>query len=166
MKALVFYKEKNGEEISGAICGSAIIREKEPFFLPDDHRRWQRMTLRGVRIDRLGKGIRPEFADRYYNECLTAVHPFSAEDDFDATRWCRDGSLIVSRTAPAQAISPDMHTTINNLIARFSYSMTFKTGDLILIGSPTIEAPFIELGSQNIEIEGKNGFPPMRLKIR
>lgn len=166
MKALVYIPAPDATHITGAICDSAITRARDPFFIPDEGLR-QRVTLRGVRIDRLGKGIREKFAPAYYSECLTAVHTFSPDEAGTALRWARDGAIIVSPCTSAENISDESRTLLNKLIARFSDSMTLKTGDLILFAQPSEQWPEIaSTGSHNIEIESAHGFPPMTLKIR
>ncbi len=165
MKALIYFPDRKGRERTALICDSAVTRAKDPFFVPDD-RRWTGIVLRGVRIDRLGKGVAPEFADRYYSECLTAVHPEATDDaEGGAERWGRDGALVISEAIISDNLDPTFRDTINSLVARFSDSIMLKTGDLVLVASP--DAQFdIEARSYNIEIPEACGCPGFRLKIR
>ena len=165
MKAILAYNDRNSEMCRAVVCDSAHLRAKEPFFVPDD-RQWYGMVLRGVRIDRLGKNISLKFADRYYNEVVTAAHPFAGEPEDNAVdRWCRDGALVVSEAVSAENIDADMRHTLNSLIMECSRNMTLKTGDLVLAGffDPVFK---IENKSYDIFIPQLKGFPDFRLKIR
>lgn len=164
MKVLVSYIDDNHITATALICDSAITRCKDPFFVPDG-REWQALVLRGVVIDRLGKGISSRFADRYYSQCLSAAHPFATNiPDQYAYRWGRDGALIVSQPSDASQIVSDKRELLNNLIAEYSSSMTLKTGDMILMAEPG--SILIEPKSYNIDIPPSNGFPRFTLKIR
>ena len=165
MKALIFIPDKEKNSVRTAvICDSAILRAKDPFFVPDA-RPWRGWILRGVRIDRLGKSIKPEFASRYYNEALTAVHSFTSLDEYEASRWCRDGSLIVSEPVNASALTGTSKAEIDDVISFFSRSMTLKTGDMVFIAD--MENAFhLDSPPSNMEVQSVNGFPPMKYKIR
>lgn len=165
MKALISYYDKVGHEKTAMIADSAITRAKDPFFVPDE-RKWIGMPLYGIRIDRLGKGINLEFAERYYNECLSAVHPFACEhEDTGVAKWARDGALIISEGSLAENLSSDFKNQINRLISLLSESITLKTGDLILIGEPDASFP-IEHRSYNVEIPEFKGCRGFKFKIR
>lgn len=161
MKALVAY-------LSGQIAvvpDSAMVRCREPFFLPDD-RPWKAIPLMGVRIDRLGKGIATEYANRYYNECLTAVHPFALSESEDcASRWSRDGALILSETVSSETLNADLRCRINRMISAVSSYATLKTGDLILIAD-TDRMFNLNSESCNYMVEPHLGLPGMKLKVR
>lgn len=164
MKTLVCHKVHDaGFALLGVVCDSAIVRARDPFFVPDGGE-WRGMTLRGIRIDRLGKGVAEAFSDRYYGECVTAVHTF-ATDDVSPLRWCRDGALIVSEPVACDDFDGDLRDTFGRLIAMVSEAVTLKTGDLVLLaetdGTFNIGPP-----PQNVEIGANGPFPPMRLKIR
>lgn len=164
MKALVAYNDDSGVMCTALIPDSALTRCRDPFFVPDD-RPWKAMVLRGVRIDRLGKGIAARFAANYYNECMTAVHPYATgAPDGMAACWGRDGALVVSDTVPVSDIPDSVRERIDGLIAYFSESATLKTGDLVLIASP--EHLDIQMKSYDIAVESLDGFPQMKLKIR
>lgn len=164
MKALICYI-KDGKEAAALVCDSAVTPARNPFFVPDD-RQWNCMVLRGVRIDRLGKGITERFAERYYSECLSAAHPFCDKDgDSIVETWGRDNALIVSELLPAENMDAELKTKINNAISRFSKDMTFKTGDIVLV--ETVERrPEIEHRSYDVGVPAECGCPPMRLKVR
>lgn len=165
MKGIVFYKDKECGPTSSMVCDSAITRASNPFFMPDE-RLWHGMVLRGVRIDRLGKGIEPEFAGRYYSECLTAVHPFPADmRDSEAVLWGRDGSLVCSDSVPSEMMDVELRERVDKAIAEISRDVILKTGDLILIESAGEE---LHIGSppEDIQVGEGSGCPAMKLKIR
>lgn len=49
------------------IPDSAITLPDRPLFLPDFAPAWEARLLLGLRVSRLGKGIAPRFASRYYD---------------------------------------------------------------------------------------------------
>lgn len=165
MKAIIDYHPERKTRQTALVCDSALTRAKDPFFVPNDQR-WYGMPLRGVRIDRLGKGIEERFANRYYSECLTAVHPYTdSTTELDVDRWGRDGSLVISETISADNLSAEEKMKIDHLVSEFSKNMTLKTGDLILTGS-TEDCFVLEQRSYNIDIPPVDGYPGFRLKIR
>jgi len=52
---------------------SAILKKNKPFFLPDFSQMIQYETEVVVKISRLGKGISPEYAGRYYDEITLGI---------------------------------------------------------------------------------------------
>lgn len=168
MKALIYIENADKKISSHIICDSAIIRAKDPFFIPDE-REWRIKTLHGVRIDRLGKGIKKKFAERYYSECLTGAHPYAVNPaDMDAARYGRDGALVIGEFKDADSLSAEFKQKIDELIEFFSDNITLKTGDLIFlyIENSKKEDITIDHRSYDVEIAGIEGCPPMRLKIR
>ena len=142
------------------IPDSALTRCSDPFFPPFDGE-WHAVVLRGVRINRLGKHIAPAFAHRYYNEYLTAVHPFApgVETLTDCTSLTRDGALLVSPFIVSLTSVGDLSA----LVSFFSAQATLKTGDLILFSDYITPLP---APSANVDIPAVGPFPAMRLKIR
>lgn len=168
MKAIVRYIFPDGSSRTSIHPDSAISRARDPFFVPDDSL-WKVIPLHGARINRLGKAIRHEFAERYYSECLTASRQCRVEPDaFDvAADFGHDGAITVGDTVPAADVSPEARSVINVMIADLSRSMTLKTGDLILFGMCTDDnCPQVRTESRDITIEPSAGFPAMKLKIR
>lgn len=175
MKAIIAYNDidtlSSTEGISmykyAVVPDSAIIRAKDPFFKPDGSE-WTGMTLHGVIIDRLGKGISTEYATRYYNNCLTAVHPFDPRLTTwiePVSRWSRDGALVVSPAQPICDESKEVLDIINSIITKISYDLTLKTGDLVLYGDAS-KIFQIESKSADYMIPPYAGFKGFKLKIR
>lgn len=163
MKAVVYIND-DATSRTALVCDSAIQRCKDPFFVPDGGA-WFASVMRGVRIDRLGKNIGRKFADRYYTECVTAVHPFDIDGPNDPVdRWGRDGALVVSNGAPVDAMAATAKNAIDEKIELCSRNMTLKTGDIILVDTDRkFEIPH---ASANFDIEAENGFPELRFKVR
>ena len=124
MKALLYIR-KGSEASTGAICDSAICRQRDPFFVPDD-RTWLGIPLVGVRIDRLGKNIRHNFAEKYYTDTVTAVHAYTEEAEDTASRWARDCALTVSDPGKKDDMAPEVKNLIDRMISVFSFSSTLK----------------------------------------
>lgn len=55
------------------IPDSAMIRSRKPFFVPDFDSEFSAYLSAALRIDRVGKGIAPRFASRYWGELTAAV---------------------------------------------------------------------------------------------
>lgn len=165
MKAVVSYSDSFGEKHVDLVGDSAIVRCKDPFFVPD-RREWKVMPLGGVVIDRLGKGIDRKFAGRYYTKCITAAHPFASDDkDRGMTRWGRDGALVISLQDDSSMMSDELKSRIDAEIESISRIATLKTGDLILVGTEESSFP-IQNASSNYDVEYQSGLPPLRLKVR
>ena len=144
---------------------SAILRANNPFFIPDFANEFHHEVEIVVRINRLGKNIAPQFANRYYEEIGIGID-FTARDLQDELRskglpWekCKafDGSAAISefvsksRYKDVQNINFrldingqtrqkgntfDMIFTIDQIIAHVSEYFTLKIGDLIYTGTP------------------------------
>ena len=144
---------------------SSLLKDKKPFFLPEELGQVDYETELVVRICRLGKSIPQRFAHRYY-DAVTCGIDFTARD---LQRKCRekglpwtlckgfDGAAVIGEWVPVekfrdiQAIhfhldingttvqegcTSDMLYTVDELIAYISQWFTLKTGDLIYTGTP------------------------------
>lgn len=144
---------------------SALLRNNDPFYLPDFAKEFHHEVELVVRIGRLGKNIEESFAHRYYEELALGVD-FTARDLQDELRskglpWekCKafDGSAVLSGFTPKmrfadvnninfslkvngevrqQGNTADMINGIDRLIAYVSKYFTLKIGDLIYTGTP------------------------------
>ncbi|WP_088655271.1 fumarylacetoacetate hydrolase family protein [Geofilum rhodophaeum] len=144
---------------------SALLRNNDPFYLPDFANEFHHEVEVVVRISRLGKNIEERFAHRYYEELALGVD-FTARDLQDELRskglpWekCKafDGSAVLSAFTPKmrfadvnninfslkvngevrqQGNTADMINGIDRLIAYVSKYFTLKIGDLIYTGTP------------------------------
>ena len=144
---------------------SSLLKDKKPFFLPEELGQVDDETELVVRICRLGKSIPQRFAHRYY-DAVTCGIDFPARD---LQRKCRekglpwtlckgfDGAAVIGEWVPVekfrdiQAIhfhlaingttvqegcTSDMLYGVDELIAYISQWFTLKTGDLIYTGTP------------------------------
>jgi 2-keto-4-pentenoate hydratase/2-oxohepta-3-ene-1,7-dioic acid hydratase in catechol pathway len=167
---------QHNKEMSGALykpeepvvflkADSSLLKDKKPFFLPEELGRVDYETELVVRICRLGKSIPQRFAHRYY-DAVTCGIDFTARD---LQRKCRekglpwtlckgfDGAAVIGEWVPVekfrdiQAIhfhldingttvqegcTSDMLYGVDELIAYISQWFTLKTGDLIYTGTP------------------------------
>ena len=158
---------------------SALLKDKKPFFLPEELGRIDYETELVVRISRLGKGIPQRFAHRYY-DAVTVGIDFTARDLQRKLRdagqpWelCKgfDGAAAIGEWVPVkkfgdiQAIhfhldingktvqegcSSDMLFKVDELISYISRWFTLKTGDLLYTGTPAGVGPV----SINDHLEG------------
>ena len=144
---------------------SSLLKDKKPFFLPDELGRVDYETELVVRICRLGKSIPQRFAHRYY-DAVTCGIDFTARD---LQRKCKekglpwtlckgfDGAAAIGEWVPVekfrdiQAIhfhldingktvqegcTSDMLYTVDELITYISRWFTLKTGDILFTGTP------------------------------
>ena len=118
-----------------------------------------------IKISKLGKGILPKFASRYYNE-ITAGIDITARDiqtrlSKDGLPWelskCFDGAAPLGKFIPVSSVNDvgnidfrleindatvqqgntsDMIFNINEIVSYVSRFFTLKTGDLIFTGTP------------------------------
>ena len=149
---------------------SSLLKDKKPFFLPDELGRVDYETELVVRISRLGKSIPQRFAHRYY-DAVTCGIDFTARD---LQRKCKekglpgtlckgfDGAAAIGEWVPLekfrdiQAIhfhldingktvqegcTSDMLYGVDELIAYISRWFTLKTGDILFTGTPVGVGP-------------------------
>jgi 2-keto-4-pentenoate hydratase/2-oxohepta-3-ene-1,7-dioic acid hydratase in catechol pathway len=149
---------------------SSILKNNKPFFLPDFSSEVHYEVEVVVKITRLGKGILPEFAPRYYSEITTGID-ITARDlqtklSMDRLPWeiskCFDGAAPLGKFIPVSSVedignidfrleingkivqqsnTSDMIFSINEIISYVSKYFTLKTGDLIFTGTPSGVGP-------------------------
>ena len=149
---------------------SSLLKDKKPFFIPDDLGRIDYETELVVRICRLGKSIPQRFAHRYY-DAVTVGIDFTARDlqrklrdngqpwdlckGFDGAaaigEWMsiekfRDIQTIhfhldINGRTVQEGCSSDMLFKVDELIAYISKYFTLKTGDLLYTGTPVGVGP-------------------------
>lgn len=150
---------------------TALLRNNDAFYLPDDMGRITARPQIAVRISRLAKCIDERFASRCYDEAHVAVN-FTAEDmlaelraeglpwetavGFDhSTALSNDavgcdavsgGAMFSVDGRPTLRLDPaQMRFSVDRIVSRLSHAMTLRIGDLVLLGSP--EAFDVEAGS-------------------
>ena len=149
---------------------SSLLKDKKPFFLPEELGRVDYETELVVRICRLGKSIPQRFAHRYY-DAVTCGIDFTARDLQSKCKkkglpWtlCKgfDGAAAIGEWVPVekfrdiQAIhfhldingktvqegcTSDMLYAVDELIAYISQWFTLKTGDILYTGTPAGVGP-------------------------
>jgi 2-keto-4-pentenoate hydratase/2-oxohepta-3-ene-1,7-dioic acid hydratase in catechol pathway len=167
---------------------SALLRNNEPFYIPEFTQNLHYEVELVVRIDRLGKYIDRKFAHRYYSEIGLGID-FTARDlqaklIKEGKPWekCKafDRSAVISQNfIPKESFidinaikfrldlngkivqdgdSSHMVFQIDELISQVSKYFTLKTGDLIFTGTPEGVGP-VKIGDR-LEgyIEGQKMF--------
>ncbi|WP_423126615.1 fumarylacetoacetate hydrolase family protein [Gaoshiqia sp. Z1-71] len=150
---------------------SALLRNNDPFYIPDFSRDVHYECELIVRINRLGKNIEPRFANRYYDEIGLGID-FTARDLQDQLKdkglpWEKakafDRSAMISNEFIAKTELPDLSSIkfslkkngelvqtgdsaymlfpIDELISQVSKYFTLKIGDLIYTGTPAGVGP-------------------------
>jgi 2-keto-4-pentenoate hydratase/2-oxohepta-3-ene-1,7-dioic acid hydratase in catechol pathway len=149
---------------------SAILKNNKPFFLPDFSSSVHYEVEVVIRISRLGKGILPKFAPRYYDEITTGIDITARDLQAKLSKamlpWeiskSFDGAAPVGKFIPVssfknigdlsfrleindkivqQSSTSDMIFDINQIISYVSGFFTLKTGDLIFTGTPSGVGP-------------------------
>ncbi len=153
---------------------TALLRNNDPFYIPDFTRRIEYGCELVVRINRVGKCIESRFAHRYYDEVglgigFTAADllqraeseglPWESAKSFDRSAALSPRFLPLAETGDINALNfamevngqirqqgatKDMQTTIDEIISRVSRFMTLKMGDLIYTGTPCAEVTACE----------------------
>jgi 2-keto-4-pentenoate hydratase/2-oxohepta-3-ene-1,7-dioic acid hydratase in catechol pathway len=150
---------------------SALLRNNDPFYIPDFSQNVHYECELIVRISRLGKNIEPRFANRYYDEIGLGVD-FTARDLQNKLRdkglpWEKakgfDRSAVISSRFVKKGKLPDFDSIkfelkkngemvqqgnsaymlfpIDEIISQVSKYFTLKIGDLIYTGTPAGVGP-------------------------
>jgi len=149
---------------------SSILKNNKPFFLPGFSNMIQYEAEIVLKISKLGKGISPKFAHRYFDE-LTLGIDITARDIQNRNSaaglpWelskCFDGAAPIGKFVPVNGIkdmknldfrlrinnkivqqgnTSDMIFGFNEIVAYVSRFFTLKTGDLIFTGTPSGVGP-------------------------
>jgi acylpyruvate hydrolase len=149
---------------------SSIIKNNKPFFLPDFSAEIHYEVEVVIKISKLGKGISPEFASRYYDEITLGIDITARDLQNQQSKaglpWeiskCFDGAAPLGKFIPVSSIkdmqdidfrleinekkvqesnTSDMIFGFNDIIAYVSGFFTLKTGDLIFTGTPSGVGP-------------------------
>ncbi|MBE6339745.1 MAG: fumarylacetoacetate hydrolase family protein [Bacteroidales bacterium] len=149
---------------------SALLRNNNPFFVPEWAKQFDFETEIIVRIDRLGRGIQPKFAHRYYSEIglgidftardlqkklMAAGQPWEVAKAFDGSAAVSnfiskdlfasvqniDFHLDVNGECRQQGNTRDMLFSIDEIIAHVSKYFMLKQGDVIFTGTPAGVGP-------------------------
>ena len=162
--------EVSGDPVVFLKPDTALLRNANPFYIPDFADEFHYEVELLVRINKLGKNIEPEFAHRYYEEIGIGID-FTARDLQNKLRkkglpWekCKafDSSAAVSEFVPKSKY-PDInninfHLDINGetrqkgnssmmiykidtIVSHLSKYFTLKIGDIIFTGTPAGVGP-------------------------
>jgi 2-keto-4-pentenoate hydratase/2-oxohepta-3-ene-1,7-dioic acid hydratase in catechol pathway len=149
---------------------SSILKNNKSFFLPDFSSEVHYEVEVVVKITRLGKGIAPKFAPRYYDEITVGID-ITARDlqtklskamlSWEISKGF-DGAAPIGKFIPVSSVkdagnlgfrleindkivqqsnTSDMIFSINEIISYVSRFFTLKTGDLIFTGTPSGVGP-------------------------
>lgn len=149
---------------------SSLLKDRKPFFIPDELGTIEYEAEIVVRVCRLGKSISERFASRYYDAVTVGIDftardllrklsqqglPWDMSKSFDGAavlgEWIsKDKFLDIQRlrfhldvngeTKQAGCTS-DMIYKVDEIISYISRFFTLKTGDLIYTGCPTSGFP-------------------------
>lgn len=143
----------------------SLLRNNEPFFIPDFSKNIHHEIELVYRICKVGKNIHPRFAHRYYDaialgvdftardlqeKCIkeglpwemakafdnaAAISSFIPKHEFDNLNNI-NFSLNINDKTVQKGFSKDMIFNIEDIIVFVSKFVTLKTGDLIYTGTP------------------------------
>lgn len=149
---------------------SAILKKNKPFFLPDFSNELHYEAEIVLRISKLGKGISPRFAGRYFDAITVGIdftardlqrklsaagNPWEISKTFDGSAPLGefvnkekfsninniDFRLEINSVVKQEGNTSKMIFSINEIIAYISRFYTLKTGDLIFTGTPSGVGP-------------------------
>lgn len=149
---------------------SALLKNRKPFFVPDDMGQIDYETELVVRISRLGKSIPERFAHRYYDAVTVGIDftarqmqrelrskglPWELCKGFDGAaaigEWVDKSKLPdirllrfhldINGQTVQQGCAADMLFGVDELIAYISRYFTLKTGDILYTGTPAGVGP-------------------------
>ena len=144
---------------------TALLKDGNPFFLPDFSEEVHYETELVVKINRLGKNIDKRFAHRYYDEITVGIDftardlqrkqkelglPWEIAKSFDqsaavGTFMSKEAvadiqhlnfHLDINHQRVQQGNTMDMIYTVDRIISYISQFFTLKIGDLIFTGTP------------------------------
>lgn len=144
---------------------TALLKDGNPFFMPDFSNEIHYETELVVKINRLGKNIDERFAHRYYDEITLGIDftardlqrkqkelglPWEIAKSFDhsaavGTFMSKEAvadiqhlnfHLDINHQRVQQGNTMDMIYTVDRIISYISQFFTLKIGDLIFTGTP------------------------------
>jgi 2-keto-4-pentenoate hydratase/2-oxohepta-3-ene-1,7-dioic acid hydratase in catechol pathway len=156
---------------------TALLRNNQPFFVPDFASEFHYETELVVKINRLGKNVGKQFAHRYYNEVGMGIDftardlqadlkskglPWERAKAFDSSAaiskiWMPtaafkdiqnlDFKLLINGEERQHGYTGDMLFKVDEIIAYVSRFFTLKIGDLIYTGTPAGVGP-VKIGDR------------------
>ncbi|MCM1163756.1 MAG: hypothetical protein NC339_05855 [Muribaculaceae bacterium] len=156
---------------------SALLLPGRPMFFPEEGSGWVLEPHVAVRLNRLGKGVSPRFAHRYYDALTLGLrltlpgHPapglLSGMDAsvvcgewLEPERFAELGELTIKDTTLRLPFSP---SDIAEAIAAVSRLTTIKMGDIVLL--PTVAPSIAATPRTRLQTETIDGFQLLNLKI-
>lgn len=169
--------EVPGEPVLFLKPDTALLRNNDPFYIPEWSENLHHEVELVVKINRIGKNVEEKFAHRYYDQIGLGID-FTARDVQDALKskglpWEKskafDHSAVISREFVDIDSLPDrksinfhldingqtvqegntalMIFSIDTIIAQVSKYFTLKIGDLIYTGTPAGVGP-VKIGDR------------------
>lgn len=149
---------------------SSLLKDRKPFFIPDELGTIEYEAEIVVRVCRLGKSISERFASRYYDAVTVGIDftardllrklsqqglPWDMSKSFDGAaalgEWVsKDKFLDIQRLrfhldvngeTKQEGCTSDMIYKVDEIISYVSRFFTLKTGDLIYTGCPMSGTP-------------------------
>lgn len=169
--------EVPGEPVLFLKPDTALLRNNDPFYIPEWSENLHHEVELVVKINRIGKNVEERFAHRYYDQIGLGID-FTARDVQDALKskglpWEKskafDHSAVISREFVNIDTLPDrkaisfrldingqtvqegntalMIFSIDTIISQISKYFTLKIGDLIYTGTPAGVGP-VKIGDR------------------
>ena len=161
---------KRDDPVIFSKADSSLLKDRKPFFIPDELGTIEYEAEIVVRVCRLGKSISERFASRYYDAVTVGIDftardllrklsqqglPWDMSKSFDGAaalgEWIsKDKFLDIQRLrfhldvngeTKQEGCTSDMIYKVDEIISYISRFFTLKTGDLIYTGCPTSGFP-------------------------
>ena len=149
---------------------SSLLKDRKPFFIPDELGTIEYEAEVVVRVCRLGKSISERFAPRYYDAVTVGIDftardllkklrqqglPWDMSKSFDGAavigEWVSKDKFVdiqrlrfhldVNGETMQEGCTSDMICKVDEIISYVSRFFTLKTGDLIYTGCPVSGTP-------------------------
>lgn len=149
---------------------SSLLKNRKPFFVPDNLGRIDYEAEVVVRINKLGKTVPVRFAPRYYDAVTLGIdftarelqrklsqngQPWDLAKGFDGAAAIGDWigkeklpevqrlrfHLDINGTTVQEGYTGDMLRTVDEIVSYVSNYYTLKTGDLLFTGTPAGVGP-------------------------
>ncbi|MCM1522270.1 MAG: hypothetical protein NC039_06420 [Muribaculaceae bacterium] len=174
---IIPFKSITPEAEADFMPDSALLLPGRPMFFPEEGDGWRLEPHVAVRLNRLGKGVAPKFASRYYDAMTLALRltlPGHRSpgllSGMDASVVCGEWMALddfmklrsVSIEGDAIEMSAD-RDEIAAAIAAVSRLTTIKMGDIVLL--PALTPTFGASPHTRVEVKTADGNVLLNLKI-
>ncbi len=156
---------------------SALLLPGRPMFYPEEGEGWVLQPLVAVHVNRLGKGIAPKFATRYYDGVTVALRLMLPGHPSPGLMSGLDGSVVCGEWLAPDTVPAALEATVNGTPVSLTASADdiakalevvsrltiMKMGDIVLL--PPSCSPLPSSPRSHVTVALADGREPLSLKI-